>query len=270
MQRFALSRGLCTQTKLISNRLLGKTAVISASTDGIGFAIAQRLGQEGANIVISSRKTQNVEAALNKLKALGLTQVHGVKCHVGLAEDRSALIKETVEKFGGIDILVSNAAVNPEVGSVLDCSEQAWDKIFDINVKAAFLLAKETLPYLRERKGGSIVFVSSIAGFQPFSLLGAYSVSKTALFGLTKAASQDLASENIRVNCVAPGIVKTKFSSALHETEEATEAALSMIPMRRFGTTDEIAGTVAFLVSDDASYVTGETIVAAGGMASRL
>lgn len=270
MQRF-ITRGLCTQSKAVmSGRLLGKTAVISASTDGIGFAIAQRLGQEGANIVISSRKEQNVEAALTKLRSLGLTQVHGVKCHVGVAEDRSTLLKEAVAKFGGIDILVSNAAVNPEVGSVLDCSEKAWDKIFEINVKCSFLLAKEVLPYLRQRKGGSIVFVSSIAGFQPFSLLGAYSVSKTALFGLTKAASQDLAQEGIRVNCVAPGIVKTKFSSALHETEEAAEAALSMIPMKRFASPDEISGTVAFLVSDDASYVTGETIVAAGGMPSRL
>uniref|UniRef100_A0A336LXI2 CSON003504 protein n=1 Tax=Culicoides sonorensis TaxID=179676 RepID=A0A336LXI2_CULSO len=270
MQRLALSRGLCTQSKTISNRLAGKTAVISASTDGIGFAIAQRLGQEGANVVISSRKEQNVTAALNKLKDMGLTQVHGVKCHVGSPEDRTNLIQEAVKKFGGIDILVSNAAVNPEVGSVLECSEKAWDKIFEINVKAAFLLAKEVVPYLRERKGGNIVFVSSIAGYQPFSLLGAYSVSKTALFGLTKAASQDLAQENIRVNCVAPGIVKTKFSSALYETPEAEEAALSIIPMKRFATSEEISGTVAFLVSDDASYVTGETIVAAGGMPSRL
>lgn len=111
--------------------------------------------------------------------------------------------------------MVSNAAVNPEVGCVMDCSEQAWDKIFEINVKSAFLLAKEAVPFLRKRGGGNIVFVSSIAGLQPFPLLGAYSVSKTALIGLTKAASSDLAAENIRVNCLAPGIVETKFSSAV-------------------------------------------------------
>lgn len=236
----------------------------------IGFAIAQRLSEEGANVVISSRKEQNVEKAVKLLKDQGLSQVFGVKCHVGNAEDRTRLYEEAVKQFGGIDILVSNAAVNPEVGQVLDCSEQAWDKIFDINVKASFLLAKEVLPHLKQRGGGSIVFVSSIAGFQPFSLLGAYSVSKTALFGLTKAASQDLAQEKIRVNCVAPGIVKTKFSSALYETKEAEEAALTVIPMRRLAVPEEISGVVAFLVSDDASYVTGETIVAAGGMPSRL
>lgn len=227
------------------------------------------MSQEGANVVISSRKEQNVEKAVKQLKDLGL-KVHGVKCHVGNAEDRTRLYEEAVKQFGGIDILVSNAAVNPEVGQVLDCSEAAWDKIFDINVKSSFLLAKEVLPHLKSRGGGNIVFVSSIAGFQPFSLLGAYSVSKTALFGLTKAASQDLAQEKIRVNCVAPGIIKTKFSSALYETKEAEEAALTVVPMRRLGASDEISGVVAFLVSDDATYITGETIVAAGGMPSRL
>jgi len=261
-----IKRDLCSA---ISKRLQGKTAVVTASTDGIGFAIARRLGQEGANVVVSSRKEQNVENAVSELRKEGL-QVHGIKCHVGSADDRKRLFDETIKKYGALDILVSNAAVNPEVGAVLDCSEQAWDKIFEINVKCSFLLAKEALPYIRERKNGSIVFVSSIAGFQPFSLLGAYSVSKTALFGLTKAASQDLASEGIRVNCVAPGIIKTKFSSALYESETAYEAALTTVPMRRLGEPHEISGLVAFLVSDDASYITGETIVAAGGSASRL
>ncbi|XP_055530611.1 dehydrogenase/reductase SDR family member 4 [Wyeomyia smithii] len=260
------SRNLCSKA---SSRLQGKVAVVTASTDGIGYAIAERLGQEGAKVVVSSRKEQNVAKAVDKLSKAGL-DVAGIKCHVANAADRKALFEKAVQKYGGIDILVSNAAVNPEVGAVLDASEAAWDKIFEVNVKCSFLLAKEALPYIRQRKGGSIVFVSSIAGFQPFSLLGAYSVSKTALFGLTKAASQDLASENIRVNCVAPGIVKTRFSAALHESEGAQEAALSTIPMKRFAEPKEIAGVCAFLVSNDASYITGETIIASGGMPSRL
>ncbi|XP_053682945.1 dehydrogenase/reductase SDR family member 4 [Sabethes cyaneus] len=261
------ARNLCS--KAASSRLQGKVAVVTASTDGIGYAIAERLGQEGAKVVVSSRKEQNVAKAVEQLTKAGL-QVTGIKCHVANAEDRKALFKKAVEKYGGVDILVSNAAVNPEVGAVLDASESAWDKIFEVNVKCAFLLAKEALPYIRQRKGGSIVFVSSIAGFQPFSLLGAYSVSKTALLGLTKAASQDLASENIRVNCIAPGIIRTKFSAALHESQSAQEAALATIPMKRFGESKEIAGVCAFLVSDDASYITGETIIASGGMPSRL
>ncbi|XP_026480566.1 dehydrogenase/reductase SDR family member 4-like [Ctenocephalides felis] len=267
---FNISRTMhSTSNKVYCNRLTGKVAVVTASTDGIGFAIAKRLGVEGAKVVVSSRKSKNVESAVSTLLKEGL-DAHGVVCHVSKAEDRKALYDQAVQKYGGIDILVSNAAVNPTVGHVLQCDEQSWDKIFDVNVKSSFLLAKEVLPYLRKRGGGSIVFVSSIAGLQPFPILGAYSVSKTALFGLTKAASHDLASENIRVNCIAPGIVKTKFSSALHESETAKEAALMNVPMRRLADPSEMSGVVAFLVSDDASYITGETLVAAGGMPSRL
>ncbi|XP_039447039.1 dehydrogenase/reductase SDR family member 4 [Culex pipiens pallens] len=262
------SRNLCSNVN--PSRLQGKVAVVTASTDGIGFAIAERLGREGAKVVVSSRKEQNVKKAVDQLKSAGL-DVTGVKCHVANAADRKALFETAMKQYGGIDILVSNAAVNPEVGAVLDASEEAWDKIFDVNVKCSFLLAKEALPLIRQRKsGGSIVFVSSIAGFQPFSLLGAYSVSKTALFGLTKAASQDLAPENIRVNCIAPGIVRTKFAAALQDSETARATALEKIPMNRFAEPKEIAGVCAFLVSEDASYITGETIVASGGMSSRL
>ena len=171
-------------------------------------------GLEGANVVVSSRKAANVSAAVKKLTDQNISCI-GVICHVATAADRKKLFDETITKFGQIDILVSNAAVNPEVGGVMDCSEQAWDKIFDVNVKSSYLLAKEVRPFIKKQGGGSIVFISSIAGFQPFSLLGAYSVSKTALFGLTKAAAADLAPENIRVNCIAPGIIQTKFSASV-------------------------------------------------------
>lgn len=177
----------------------------------IGYAIAERLAQEGAKVVVSSRKAPNVERAVAQLKAKNL-QVHGIKCHVGSAEDRKKLFAEAEKQFGGIDILVSNAAANPEMSTLFECSEAAWEKIFEINVKCSFLLTKEVVPFMRKRGGGSIVYVSSIAGFNPMQLLSAYSVSKTALFGLTKAAAIDGGSENIRVNCVAPGVIETKFS----------------------------------------------------------
>eukprot|EP00057_Strongylocentrotus_purpuratus_P031091 XP_783570.1 PREDICTED: dehydrogenase/reductase SDR family member 4-like [Strongylocentrotus purpuratus] len=177
---------------------------------------------------------------------------------------------KAVKENGGLDILVSNAAANPHFGNILDCDEQAWDKIFDINVKSTFLLVKESVPHMVSRGGGSIVVVSSIAGYMPFELLGPYSVSKTALLGLTKALTPQLSDMNIRVNCVAPGLVKTKFSSALLSSEESTKLALSGIPMKRAGTPDEISGIVSFLASDDASYITGENILVAGGAPSRL
>ncbi|XP_054258506.1 dehydrogenase/reductase SDR family member 4 isoform X2 [Macrosteles quadrilineatus] len=225
------------------SRLKGKVAIVTASTDGIGFAIAKRLGAEGASVVVSSRKEKNVNEATKKLKDSGYS-VAGTVCHVAKNEDRKLLFQT--------------------------CPEEAWDKIFDVNVKSAFMLSKEVLPHLKKRNGGCIVYISSIAGFHPLSLLGAYSVSKTALLGLTKAAAVDLAPDNIRVNCLAPGIVQTRFSSALHETETAKEIAMSMIPMKRLAQPDEMASVVAFLCSEDASYITGETFIAAGGMASRL
>ncbi|KAK9879404.1 hypothetical protein WA026_006470 [Henosepilachna vigintioctopunctata] len=251
-----------------ASRLTGRVAIVTASTEGIGYAIARRLAREGAKVVVSSRKEKNVENAVQELKKEGLN-VTGVVCHVGKAEDRKKLFIAS-EQLGGLDILVSNAAVNPEVGSVLDASENAWDKIFDINVKSSFLLAKESLSQIRKSKFGRIVFISSIAGYEPMDLLGAYSVSKTALFGLTKAAASQLGKENITVNCIAPGLIKTKFSTALTESESAREHAISKIPLGRLGNVDDISGVAAFLASDDGAYVTGETIVAAGGMNSHL
>ncbi|XP_023303380.2 dehydrogenase/reductase SDR family member 4 [Lucilia cuprina] len=266
-QRFASDSNTLTSNNM--KRLQGKVAVVTASTDGIGFSIAKRLAQDGANVVISSRKQNNVDKAVEELRKLNLN-VLGLKCHVSESQDRKQLFEQTIHKYGKINILVSNAATNPAVGGVLDCDEKVWDKIFDVNVKSSYLLAKEALPHLRKEKNSSIVFVSSIAGYDAFELLGAYSVSKTALIGLTKAAAKDLAPEGIRVNCLAPGIIKTKFSKALYEDEAANEAALSKIPLNRLGMPEEMAGVVSFLVSDDASYITGETIVASGGMSGRL
>ncbi|CAG2056046.1 unnamed protein product [Timema podura] len=244
-------------SSITSSKLKGKVAVVTASTDGIGFAVAKRLAADGASVVISSRKETNVRNASNKLQKEGLS-VTGVVCHVAKKEDRERLFQEAIDKFGGIDILISNAAANPASGSILECGETEWDKIFDINVKSAFLLTKEVVPFLQKRSGGNIIYISSIAGYTPIEFLGPYSVSKTALLGLTKVFANDLASDNIRVNCVAPGIVQTKFSSIVSN--------ISIL----FAQPPEIAGVVSFLCSDDASYITGETIVAAGGMVSRL
>ncbi|XP_044735952.1 dehydrogenase/reductase SDR family member 4-like isoform X2 [Chrysoperla carnea] len=219
--------------------------------------------------MISSRKEENVIKSVQKLTNEGLS-VSGQVCDVTNAEHRQSLFKNTKEKFGGIDILVSNAGIHTKLGYVLESDESSWDEIFHVNVKCSFLLAKEALPYLRERKGSNIVFVSSISGLHPYPYIGAYSVSKTALIGLTKAAAKSLVTENIRVNCLAPGIIETKFSSPITDNEISRNASLEKIPMQRFGTIEEMGGVVAFLVSDDASYITGETIVASGGMHSRL
>jgi len=253
----------------VTGKLSGKVAVVTASTDGIGLGIAKNLASHGAKVVISSRKEKNVLKAVEDLKTRGF-QAEGVVCHVGKKEDRENLLSKTVEMYGGLDILVSNAAVNPYFGPILDCPEDMWDKIFEINVKTAFLLFRDCVPLFNERGGGSAVFVSSIGGYEAIPLLGPYSVSKTALLGLTKALATEVASSNIRVNCLAPGIIKTKFAAALTESEEISEKALDAVPMGRFGAPDEMGGIVSFLVSDEASYITGETVLATGGVHARL
>eukprot|EP00054_Salpingoeca_dolichothecata_P001662 m.20149 g.20149 ORF g.20149 m.20149 type:complete len:255 (+) comp12415_c0_seq1:2-766(+) len=251
-------------------RLAGRVAVVTASTDGIGLAIAKRLGLEGAHVVVSSRKQDHVDKTVDLLKKDNIN-VSGLVCHVGKKADRENLIAHAVEKHGQLDILVSNAAVNPVFGPTIETPEDAWDKIMDVNVKCSFLLAQAAMPHLNQSKfGGSVVFVSSIAGFQPFPSLGPYSVSKTALFALTKVLAAESAANKVRVNALAPGIIKTRFSQALWASPEAEKQATQNIPLQRLGEPEDCAGTVAFLCSDDASYVTGETIVTAGGMSSRL
>ncbi|KAF7268977.1 dehydrogenase/reductase SDR family member 4-like [Rhynchophorus ferrugineus] len=250
------------------SRLSGRIAIVTASTDGIGFAIAQRFAREGAKVIISSRNDENVQVAKDKLLKEGLN-VTGLVCHVGKAEDRAKLL-QTASSLGGLDILVSNAAVNPEVVGILDCSSSAWDKIFDVNVKSSHLLTKEAIPFLKKSKAGRIIYISSIAGLQPLKTSGAYGVSKTALLGLMKTASLQLAPENITVNTISPGLILTRFSNVLIKTPSEKSDILDKIPMNRFGQPHEVGGCAAFLASDDASYITGENIVVAGGMASRL
>lgn len=169
-----------------------------------------------------------------------------------------------------MDILVSNAAVNPYFGPFIKTPEDAFDKTIDINIKAAFLLIKETVPYIEKRGKGSIILVSSIAGYTPNPLLGIYSVTKTALQGMTKAFSMELAASQIRVNAIAPGIIKTKFSDMLSTSPSVSEMMKANIPLGRFGEPEDCAGIVSFLASDEASFITGETIVVAGGSTSRL
>ncbi|XP_065104757.1 dehydrogenase/reductase SDR family member 4-like [Paramisgurnus dabryanus] len=249
--------------------LSGKVAIVTASTDGIGLAAAEALGQRGAHVVVSSRRQTNVDKAVSLLRSKNI-KVTGTTCNVGNAEDREKLINMTVEQCGGVDILVSNAAVNPFFGNILDSTEDVWDKILGVNVKSSFLLTKLVVPYMEKRGGGSVVFVSSVAGYQPMQGLGPYSVSKTALLGLTRALAPDLAHSNIRVNCVAPGIIKTRFSSALWENESVLEEVLKQISMKRLGKPEEIGGVIAFLCTDEASYITGETFTVTGGINCRL
>ncbi|CAK9238612.1 unnamed protein product [Sphagnum troendelagicum] len=244
----------------------GKVAVITASTQGIGFAIARRLALEGASVVISSRRQNNVDEAVAKLKAEGL-DVFGLACHVSLADQRANLIKSTVDKYGRIDILISNAAVNPSVDPILTMSEKALDKLWEINLKASVQIVQDAAPFLSDNS--SVIFVTSITAFNPMGSLAMYAVMKTALLGLTKALAAELAPKT-RVNGIAPGFVPTRFADFITNDLKLREEIESKTLLKRLGTTEDMAAAAAFLASDDASYITGETLVIGGGAPSRL
>ncbi|MFS7905029.1 putative short-chain dehydrogenase/reductase SDR, NAD(P)-binding domain superfamily [Helianthus anomalus] len=247
-------------------RFEGKVAIVTASTQGIGFSIAQRLGFEGASVVISSRKQKNVDEAVGKLKAQGIEALGSV-CHVSNAQQRKNLIEQTVQKYGKIDVVVLNAAVNPSVNPILQTKESTLDKLWEVNIKTSILLLQDASPHLS--KCSSIVFISSISAFQPPPGMAMYGVTKTALLGLTKALATELA-PHTRVNCVAPGFVPTHFASYITSSEIKRREMENMTSLKRLGTTQDMAAATAFLASDDASYITGETIVVSGGTPSRL
>ncbi|KAL4309520.1 hypothetical protein GQ457_01G011590 [Hibiscus cannabinus] len=249
-----------------ARRFEGKVAIVTASTQGIGFAIAERLALEGASVVISSRKQENVDEAVEKLKAKGI-QALGVVCHVSNAQQRKNLINKTIEQYGKLDVFVSNAAVNPFKIPLLQTEESVLDKLWETNVKSSVLLLQDAAPYLQ--KGSSVLFISSLAGFQPLPTMAMYGVTKTALLGLTKALAAEMA-PNVRVNCVAPSFIPTRFASHVTADEAAKKAYEELTLLKRLGTVDEIAAAAAFLASDDASYITGETLIIAGGTSSRL
>ena len=277
-------------------RVQGRRAVVTAATDGIGLAIARRLCLEGAHVLLSSRKPANVERAVAEIEAVagpevgtvegmvssrkhlvslrgvpGLNRMDTQVCHVGKRADRDALVERARAKWGpgtSVDIFISNAAVNPAAGSILEMSEAAVAKILDVNVAAAVGLTQLFAPHLADN--GAVLYVSSVTAYQPRTPLGMYAVSKTALLGLTKAVAQELAPRGIRCNSLCPGIVPTKFAGALVADEDLVRQQEATTMLGRLGTADEMAKAALFLVSSDAGYVTAENLVVAGGMASKL
>jgi len=253
-----------------SHRLEGKNALVTAGTKGIGIAIVERLLQEGATVFLCSRKAENVASTVGEMKKKGFKdKVAGVECHVAKDGQQARFVNEGLKFFGSerIDIVICNAGVNPQPGRSLDMSDEIFDKIIDVNYKSFWQLAKLTTPYVP--KGGSIVFVSSVGGLQPAFPLGLYGISKTAVIGLARVLSQELGPSGIRVNSVCPGIVRTKMAEGLWKGDMG-DGARKFSSLGRYGDPVDISGVVAFLASDDASFITGEAIVASGGTGSRL
>ena len=245
--------------------LTGKVAVITGSSRGIGRYCAELLAKLGAKVVISSRKADVCEAVADGIRQAG-GNAHVIACNISRREEVKQLISGTLQHYGKIDILVCNAAVNPYYGPLLDITDEAFDKIMNSNVKSNIWLCSLTIPGMAARGKGSVVIISSIGGLRGSTVIGAYGISKAADFALCRSLAGEWGPKGVRINCVAPGLVKTDFAKALWEDKECLKQRCATTPLRRIGEPDEIAGAVAFLGSDAASFMTGQTIVIDGGV----
>jgi NAD(P)-dependent dehydrogenase (short-subunit alcohol dehydrogenase family) len=244
--------------------LTGRVALITGASRGIGSAIATALVEQGAQVVLSSRKQADLDEEAARINALHPERATAIAAHAGRQEDLERLVKSAMESHGHIDILVNNAATNPYFGPVLAAELPAWDKTFEVNLRGVFVLTKLVYDAWMESHGGAIVNVASVGGIRPGLGLGVYNVTKAGVIMLTKQLARELGG-NVRVNAVAPGLIKTRFAEALWGNEAILDRVLASNPMGRIGLPDEVAGVVAFLASDAASYVNGQAIVIDGG-----
>ena len=245
--------------------LTGKVAVITGSSKGIGRAIAERLAEHGAKVVISSRKREACDVVANGIKAKGGTATV-IPCHISRKEELQALVDDTNKLWGKIDILVCNAALNPYYGPAAGCPDEAYDRTMGANVRSNFWLTNMVAPQMAERgQGGSIIIISSIGGLRGTATLGVYGLSKAADMQMARNLCVEWGPHKIRANCIAPGLVRTDFARALWENPDLYKKRTEGTPLQRIGEPDEIAGCAVFLASDAGSFTTGQTIVIDGG-----
>ena len=246
--------------------LTGKVAVVTGSSRGIGKAIVERLAEHGAKVVVSSRKAQaceEVAAAINAKHGAGAARA--IPANISSKDDLQRLVDETVRVNGQVNILVCNAASNPYYGPLGGIADEQFRKILDNNIVSNHWLIGMVAPAMRARKDGAIVIVSSIGGLKGNAIIGAYNISKAADFSLARNLAVEFGADNVRVNCIAPGLIKTDFARALWENPKTLAAFNARTPLARIGDPDEIAGAAVFLASRAGAYMTGQTIVVDGG-----
>jgi len=245
--------------------LSGKTAIITGSSRGIGQAIAERMAEHGANVVISARKPEAVHAVADAINARYPGRALAQPANIADKAALQTLVDATVERFGQVDILVCNAASNPYAGPMRGIGDDQFTKILQNNVISNHWLIQMVAPAMLDRKGGSIIIVSSIGGLRGSSLIGAYNISKAADFQLARNLAVEYGPAGVRVNCIAPGLIQTEFARYLWEDEERLRQTTGPLPMRRIGQPDEIAGAAVFLAAPASAYMTGQAIVVDGG-----
>jgi NAD(P)-dependent dehydrogenase (short-subunit alcohol dehydrogenase family) len=245
--------------------LTGKIALVTGASRGIGEAIAVLLAEQGAHVIVSSRKLDGCQQVADQITANG-GSAEALACHVGSMEQIEEAFAVIRSKYGRLDILVNNAATNPYFGHILDTDLGAYSKTVDVNIRGYFFMSVEAGKLMRDNGGGSIVNTASINALQPGPMQGIYSITKAAVVNMTKAFAKECGGLGIRVNALLPGLTKTQFAGALFSNQDIYQTAISTIPMKRHAEPHEMAGTVLYLVSDASSYTNGECIVVDGGL----
>lgn len=248
-----------------SFNVAGKVAIITGASRGIGLAIAERYAEAGMKVVLSSRKQDALDAVVEKIRADG-HEATAIAAHNGSKEALQALVAQTVERYGGVDVLVNNAATNPHFGPLLEAQDSMWQKTLEVNVMGNFWLTQAVVPQMRLRGGGKIINVASVNGLRPGTMQGVYSATKAAVINLTQTLAMELSPENIQVNAIAPGLVKTKFAEAIWGNESMLEMIVQRTPAKRIGEPDDIAGIALFLATPASSFATGQVFVVDGGI----
>jgi len=244
--------------------LEGKVALITGSTKGIGKAIATRMAEQGAKVVISSRNQDLCDEVAAEINGKGGTAI-AISCNINYKEQLENLVSKTEQQLGKINVLVCNAAINPYFGSSQEIPDSAFDKVMHANIGSVHRLCQLAIPDMAENGGGAVIIVSSIGGLKGSEALGAYAISKAADMQIARNLAVEWGPKNIRVNCIAPGLIRTDFARALWENPQIYEATVAKYPLRRIGEPDEIAGAAVLLASDAGSFTTGQTIVIDGG-----
>lgn len=245
-------------------QLENKVAVITGASRGMGEAIALAFAREGARVVLASRKQEALDDVVAKIETDGGT-ANAMATHTGDQAQCRQLIEHAVSTFGSVDILVNNAATNPHFGSILDAEASQWQKIFDVNVMGYYWCSRYAAEHMQQHGGGKIINMASVTGLYPGPFMGIYSVSKAAVIMLTKVMAHELGRDNIRVNALAPGIIKTRFAEALWGNPQLSQRYEDSNPLGRIGEADEVVGAAVFLASDSSSYVNGDVIMLDGG-----
>jgi NAD(P)-dependent dehydrogenase (short-subunit alcohol dehydrogenase family) len=245
----------------------GKVAVITGSSRGIGKAIAQRMAEHGARVVISSRKAEPCQQVADAINAKhGAGRAISIPANISRKEELKNLVDQTSKQLGRIDVLVCNAASNPYYGPQAGIEDEQFRKILDNNIVANHWLISFAVPQMIERRDGSIIIVSSIGGLRGSPIIGAYCISKAADMQLARNLAVEYGPHNVRVNCIAPGLIKTDFAKALWEDPELLKKRNATTPLRRIGEPDEIAGAAVYLASPASSFMTGQSLVIDGGV----